>query len=227
MRLLLFDVDGTLLLTGGAGLRAMIRAGQALFGDDFSFDGVEVSGGLDPALFTEAALRFGVVEPQLYHERFRQLYLERLREELDLFGHEVNALPGVINLLNTLSLRHDVIIGLLTGNYRMAVPYKLAAAGIDSSLFRIAVCGDDAVDRRSMVALAMQQQRDCTEAPVNSRHVIIIGDTPRDIDCAHANGALCLAVATGRYSFTELKDAGADATVSNLINPEPLLAMIA
>jgi phosphoglycolate phosphatase len=226
MTLLLFDLDGTLLLTGGAGIRAMNRAGKGIFGDRFSFDGVEVSGGLDPLLFTEAALRFGVSDPARYHESFRRLYLRLLREELSAAPERVNALPGVLALLPELHLRADLTVGLLTGNYREATPYKLAAAGIELSVFKIAVFGDDARDRASMVALAMDQYSAVRSAPVDPRRVIIIGDTPRDIDCAHLNGARCLAVATGRYTYQELQAAGADLTVSDLTNPAPLLSMI-
>lgn len=227
MALLLFDLDGTLLLTGGAGMRAMNRAGKGLFGDRFSFDGVEVSGGLDPLLFIEAALRCGVRDPSAHHDSFKRLYLEMLREELRAAPEGVIPLPGVLNLLEMLRLREDQTVGLLTGNYRDSAPYKLSAAGIDQSLFQIAIFGDDAADRRSMVALAIARHEGAIAASIDRRQVIVIGDTPRDVDCAHANGALCLAVATGRYSVDELRNTGADATVADLTDPTRLFSLIA
>jgi phosphoglycolate phosphatase-like HAD superfamily hydrolase len=226
MALLLFDLDGTLLLTGGAGMRAMNRAGKVLFGDRFSFDGVEVSGGLDPQLFTEAAFRFGVRNPSAHHDSFRRLYLEMLREELAVAPERVAPLPGVLRLLDTLRSNANLTVGLLTGNYRDAAPHKLNAAGIDPLFFRIAVFGDDAVDRRAMVALAIARHEAAIAASIDRRQVIIIGDTPRDIDCAHANGALCLAVATGRYTVQELIDAGADATAEDLTDSTPLFSLL-
>ena len=231
MTLLLFDIDGTMLLTGGAGMRALNRAGKVLLGDAFSFDGVQPAGGLDPLLFREAAVRSGVDDPSPYQERFKRLYLEVLREELEAGARGVRALPGVLALLGglgRLALHQDLTLGLLTGNYREGALLKLAAAGIDSSLFTVSVCGDDAADRRAMVAVAKQQYSALAgrHRPPDSSKVIVIGDTPRDVDCAHSNGALCFAVATGPYSTRDLEAAGADVVVPDLTDPSPLLALM-
>ena len=128
--MLLFDLDGTLLLTGGAGSRALHRAGRAIFGERFSFDGVVISGGLDPLLYAEAASRSAIEDAHLHHERFHSLYLEALAEELEHGRDGVRVLPGIEALLGRLNGEAGITLGLVTGNYRRAAPLKLRAAGI-------------------------------------------------------------------------------------------------
>jgi phosphoglycolate phosphatase-like HAD superfamily hydrolase len=226
MTLLLFDLDGTLLWTSGAGMRAMTRAGKEVLGPGFSFDGIPVAGGLDPLLFGEAARRCGVDDPSRFEAQFKRLYVQALREELQAGAAGVWAFPGVLDLLNALAGLDDVTLGILTGNFREGAWLKLEAAGIDRGFFSLSVCGGDAGDRRAMVALALQRYRARTSAPPDPVLVVVIGDTPRDIDCAHANGAPCLAVATGNYSEQELEAAGADAVAPDLTDPAPLFTLI-
>ncbi len=173
--LLLFDLDGTLLLTGGAGLRAMKRTGIQLFGPGFSFDGVVVAGGLDPQIFAEAARASGISDPHIHQDTFRSLYLEVLAEELAPHSstphsrkapHPSEAqptkaypLPGIPALLDHLAQRDDLTVGLVTGNYRQAAPLKLQAAGIDPGRFEVTAFGDDAPDRTALVALAIDRHR--------------------------------------------------------------------
>jgi phosphoglycolate phosphatase-like HAD superfamily hydrolase len=226
MTLLLFDLDGTLLWTSGAGMRAMMRAGKQIVGADFSFAGIEIAGGLDPLLFAEAARRCGVEDPSALEGQFRRAYVQILSEELRAGAAGVWAFPGVLDLLDGLAGRDDVTPGLLTGNYREGARLKLQAAGIDSGIFSLSVCGGDAVDRRAMAALAKKLQGERTGIAPEAIRVVVVGDTPRDIDCAHANRAPCLAVATGNYSERELLAAGADAVVPDLTDPAPLFELM-
>ncbi len=216
MRTVLFDLDGTLMLTGGAGVRGMNRAGREVFGDHFTIDGVPLAGGLDPVIFREAASRCGIHDHAPRHDVFRDRYLATLAHELATHPEGTVCLPGVRALLDDMQQRNDVWIGMVTGNYRGAAPLKLRAGGIDPELFRIAAFGDEAPTRPDLVGLALQRHAAQTGRSADPREFVVVGDTPRDVDCAHAHDIPCLAVATGIHSVEELMDAGADAVVPNL-----------
>lgn len=228
--LLLFDIDGTILKTGGAGMRAMFRVGERLFGPDFSWDGIVASGHLDPLIFYEAAQRNGLVDHAHHHERFRDSYLAELEAELAARRHDVEAMPGVIEVIHDLKRRTDsvgdVLLGLVTGNYSAAVPIKLGAVGLDVRWFEVTAFGDEAADRPGLVRLAMDRYEAKMGHAADPARVIIIGDTPRDVTCAKAHGCKALCVATGSYTIAELIEAGADIAVDDLADPSPLLRMI-
>jgi phosphoglycolate phosphatase len=221
--LVLFDVDGTLLLTGGAGMRAMKAAAEELFGLSFRWDGIVVAGHLDPLIFAEAAVLNGLGGDPIHHARFRRRYLEVLPGELSRSGEAVRAMPGVHASLAQLRADGAATLGLLTGNYAEAIPIKLAAVDIEPAWFEVTAFGDEADSRPDLVAVAMAKQERRTGAPVDPRRVVIVGDTPRDVECAHAHGCFAFAVATGSYSAEALAAAGADRVVGDLGDPTPLL----
>lgn len=214
------------MLTGGAGVRGMNRAGRDLFGEHFSIDGVPIAGGLDPVIFRQAAERCGISHHADMHDQFRDRYLQTLTEELSATPHQTVCLPGVASLLTALAQRTEFVVGLVTGNYRAAAPIKLIAGGIEPSQFRVVAFGDEAATRPDMVALAMQRHSEITGRAPNPRDFVVVGDTPRDVECAHAHGIPCLAVATGVYSTAELAAAQADAVLPNLTDPGPLWALL-
>lgn len=223
--LLLFDIDGTLLTTAGAGMRAMNRAGQAIFGERFTFQGINAAGHLDTLMFHEAAKNFGLASPQDHQQRFRERYLTELQQELQACRDRVSAIPGVRATLERLHQRSrqqgDLRLGLVSGNYTQAVPIKLRAAGIDPAMFQVSGFADDGPDRSALVAVAIQRaNHQKAQAPA-----IIIGDTPRDVACAKANGCLAVGVATGPYSQDELRACGADRVLADLSDPSPLLEL--
>lgn len=224
--LVLFDVDGTLLLTQGAGMRAMKRAAADLFGDAFRFDGIVVAGHLDPLIFAEAAALNGLADPATHHDRFRSRYLETLRHELEIGRAGVRALPGVLACLGRLRESGAATLGLLTGNYTDAIPVKFAAVGIDPGWFEITAFAEEAPSRRDLVARALDKHRARSGRSVDARRVLVVGDTPRDVDCAHAHGCLAFAVATGGYDSAALAAAGADFVVESLADPDVLLSVI-
>jgi phosphoglycolate phosphatase-like HAD superfamily hydrolase len=225
--LLLFDIDGTMLLTGGTGMAAMAHVATQLFGDAFSWEGVNPAGHLDPLIFAEAAANNGLAPNDEHHRTFRDAYLRQLRVSLDANRDKVRCMPGIAQTLALLRQREDVVLGLVTGNYSDAVPIKLAAIAVDPQWFTITAFGDEAATRPAMVELALRRYADMFGEVIDPHRAIIIGDTPRDIDCAHAHGCRCLAVATGRFSLDELRRAGADVAVSDLADPSPLLALLA
>jgi phosphoglycolate phosphatase len=225
--LVLFDVDGTLMLSGGAGLRAMKAAAAELFGADFRWDGIVMSGHLDPLIFAEASALNGLADDPRHHESFRSRYLEGLRGELERNRAQVRIMPGIHEGISRLRAGGTVTLGLLTGNYGEVIPLKFAAIGLEPSWFEITAFGDEAPNRRDLAGLAIAKYSRSFGSPVEPKRVIVVGDTPRDIDCAHAHGCFAFAVATGAYDTTALAEAGADLVVGNLADPSPLLDTVA
>jgi len=194
--LVLFDVDGTLLLSSGAGLQSMAEAGKRLIGPDFSIAEVEFAGRLDPLIWADAAARNGVADPDAMHAPFREMYGQILADRFAR-ANTVQALPGVPELLDRLAGIQGVTLGLVTGNYPETGTMKLVAAGIEPQLFDVAAWGTDGRIRRDLPAAALRQYRTRLGRPIEPGRVIVVGDTPHDIDCAHACGCRAVAVATG------------------------------
>lgn len=226
MKLLLFDLDGTILLTGGAGLRGMEQAGVQVFGERFSLERITTSGGLDPLIYAEALRLAGIEDGDGHHELFRDTYMRQLEANLATAGDRVHLLPGIEPLLGELRRHERAVLGLVTGNYTTAVPIKLRAVGVDPAWFEVTAFGDEASDRPGMVRLAIERHHERFGGRLEGRDVIIIGDTPNDVNCAHANGCLCLGVATGMYSEEDLRRAGADVVVPDLSDPRQLYEMM-
>ena len=214
-KVVLFDVDGTLVLTGGAGGRAMTRAFQDLFSVSDAFQHIPFPGRTDARILSDAlaAHRIPTDAPAL--ASFRERYLEHLRAELAKPGPRKGVMPGVRSLLAALALRSDVVVALLTGNYEDGARMKLEYF----DLWRYFVCGafgDEMQDRNSLfpVALARIEARDGPLVPASA--AVVVGDTPLDVACAAASGARSLAVATGSYPADELRRAGADLVFDDL-----------
>jgi phosphoglycolate phosphatase-like HAD superfamily hydrolase len=226
--LLLWDIDGTLLLTDGAGMRGMARAGRKLYGDSFRWDGVRASGRLDPVIFEDALTRNGLSATEDGHRRFHDTYIVELEAELE--GKAARTMPGIKEAIATLlersASRQDVVQGLVTGNYARAAPLKLRACGLDPAWFEINAFGDEGKTRPDLVALAMQRCADRYGRAPDPRDVIVIGDTPFDVDCARAHGCVAFAVATGIHSLDELRATRPDVLVKDLSDPTPLFALL-
>lgn len=233
MALLLFDIDGT-LLAGGLGHPAMTRAGRRLFGTGFSLDGVALSGRLDRQIYRDLhALGARLTPPDgapapdatAAWPAFRRAYLEELAREAQVAG-AARALPGVMALLDALRPRSDLTLGLLTGNLRAAAPLKLRAAGIDPGWFPVGAFGDEADERADLVPLARERHRLHSGRDEAPERVLVIGDTPNDVACAHAHGCRAVAVATGRYARAELAPCDPDLLLDDLTDPAALLALL-
>jgi len=215
MRLVLFDIDGTLLRAQGVGARAMERAGRRLLGPAFTLDGIDFGGALDPWIFRQAVQRLGHDDASNLHGPFRESYLVELALELERGERRPVILPGVPAALAALRDDPTAMLGLVTGNYASAVPLKLRAVGIDPQQFVIGAFGDDAPTRPDLVRLAMEQWRARGVDP-DPRRVVVIGDTPRDIDCAKKNGCRSIAVATGWHTVEQLEANGPDVVLRDL-----------
>ena len=220
---ILFDIDGTLLYSGGAGSLTMRRAFHELYGIEDGFRRVEFSGRTDWAILRDAMREHAVLRNGAGFEgemtRFQETYYRLLEGTL----HEVEgglALPGVSELLAALSARDGARIGLATGNFRTAAFMKLRHFGLDGLLAEGGF-GDDAEDRGELVGVAIERVADGAPGPV-----WVVGDTPLDIGAAHANEARALAVATGTNSIEQLRAAGADLALEDLSDTEAVVAAL-
>ena len=224
-RIILFDVDMTLLYSGGAGSLAMRRAFEQLYGIEDGFRRVEFSGRTDWAIVRMAMQQHNLLDGRDFLaelRRFQDAYYELLKETL----HEADGgrvMPGVPELLDALSERDEARLGLATGNFRRAAFMKLRHFGLDGHLHE-GCFGDDAEDRGELVGVAIRRVAD--GARVDSASVWVIGDTPLDVNAAHANGARALAVATGPLSADELRAAGADLALDDLSDTDAVLAAL-
>jgi phosphoglycolate phosphatase len=223
-KLLLFDIDGTILLSGGAGAKAMLAAGQKLFGDSFSFD-LDTSGKLDTQIYKELAKLNPTLDMEHRHDDFRDAYLKLLEFNLT-WESKAFLMPGIMVLLEDLRKRNHITLGLLTGNYGPAAKLKLKAVDIQHDWFSITAFGDEGITRPDLVALAMKRYEKLKGEKLRPQEVVVIGDTPKDVACAQAHGCVAFAVATGRWSVKQLQAARADIVVDNLADASRLLELL-
>jgi len=194
----------------------MVEAARRIHGAEITLDGVEFAGRLDHQIWAELARLNGILDHGSRQKEFRALYVELLRELLDS-GPMAYPLPGVVDLITTLQSEPGFTLGILTGNFADSGRLKIKAAGIDLSRFPISVWADDGRERRDLPRVAIERYREVTGQSIEPRRVVIVGDTPHDIDCAHANRCLALAVATGpTHSLAELQACGPDWAVQSL-----------
>ena len=219
LTVLLFDVDHTLLAAGGAGFRAMDRAFLELYGVDHATRGIVPDGKTDPMLFSEALVRCrlapaGAPPPPGLVTRYEGLFPE------EMTAPPATLMPGVSELLDALAGRDDVALGLLTGNLETTAKIKLATFGLDRH-FAFGAYGSDHADRLELPPIAVERAERLTGRRIGlGPHVVVVGDTPRDVDCARASGATAVGVATGRSSVRQLLDAGAHAALQDLSDTE-------
>lgn len=217
MKLVLFDIDGTILWTDGAGRRALHRALTEVFGtvgpEDYWFDGKT-----DPQIVRELMQLAGIPEAEVERRLPEALarYLEQLRAELHDPAHEARLLPGIAPLLESLEASGDVVLGLLTGNIAEGARAKLARVGIDFDRFTVGAFGSDHWVRPELPAIAQRRCLEVHALEVPGEDVIVIGDTPADLTCGRSIGARAIGVATGRYAVEELRRYAPHAVFSDL-----------
>ncbi len=241
-KLILFDIDGTLIRTGGAGVRAMTRAFEQTCGVSDALKRVEVAGRTDRLIMTDALALLGrPLDDDLLH-RFRDLYCRFLREELrqmpshagardtavngpsDARGVQ-GALPGVRVLLEELELRDDVHVALLTGNFRSSAEIKLTHYDL-WRYFPWGAFADDALDRPDLLPVALTRYHAHTARAIDPADVIIVGDTPHDVTCARQGGAKVVAVATGNFDRAALSQHEPDVVFEDLRDTSAFLWLI-
>lgn len=224
--LVLFDIDGTLLLSGRAGLRAMTRAFQQAFGITDAFKGESFGGRTDSYLVSKALTAAGLPDTGEHHHHFRETYLPLLAEEIKHPGQGHKGLmPGALELLDALQEYDHLHLALLTGNYREAAEIKLRHFEI-WDFFEWGAFSDDHHDRNALVPIA-KTRAETYDIPAEAiERVIVIGDTPHDIECARVAGAKSIAVATGGYTMEQLREAGADEVLKDLTDTEQVISLL-
>jgi phosphoglycolate phosphatase-like HAD superfamily hydrolase len=197
MKLVLFDIDGTLVDCGGQARLAFADALTHVMGTTGGLDGYDFSGKLDPRIVIDLLVGMGF-SPEDARARMpvvREAYLERLDRSLD--AARMRLLPGVGDLLDSLMARDDVALGLLTGNWERGGRVKIGRFGLNR-YFAFGSFGDDALDRNDLPPIALRRAGARHGREFNARDALIIGDSVLDIACAKAHGIRCLAVATGK-----------------------------
>jgi phosphoglycolate phosphatase-like HAD superfamily hydrolase len=224
--LVLFDIDGTLLLSGRAGLRAMTRAFHDTFGITEVFKGESFGGRTDSYLVSKALVSAGLPDTPESHHRFRDNYLPLLAEEIQHPGEGHKGLmPGARELLEALEQFDHVHLALLTGNYREAAEIKLRYFEL-WDFFEWGAFSDDHHDRNQLVPIA-KSRAETYDIPLAAiERAIVIGDTPHDIECARVAGATSIAVATGGFTVEQLREAGADEVLQDLSDTERVVALL-
>jgi phosphoglycolate phosphatase-like HAD superfamily hydrolase len=224
--LILFDIDGTLVLTGGAGGRAMSLAFEEVFAVANAFQGMPMAGRTDAWILSDAAAKHGIPPDASGFARFREAYVRHLAIELEKPGVARKGLmPGVRELLDALTPRDDVYLALLTGNYEAGARIKLEYFDL-WKYFACGAFGDDAPHRNVLVPKALTTVEAGGGPSFAPADAIVVGDTPLDVDCAVHVGARSLAVATGSHSVEELRAAGADAVLQDLSDTDEVLGII-
>jgi phosphoglycolate phosphatase-like HAD superfamily hydrolase len=222
-KVVLFDIDGTLVLTGGAGMRAMTRAFEELYAVQDAFNGIPMPGRTDAGILAQAAAVHGIAPLTL--DAFHDVYLGHLRRELYEPGPRKGVMPGIRPLLDALAGDTRGYLALLTGNFEQAAQAKLEYF----DLWRYFPCGafGDAVhERNPLLAAALSRVHQLCGRRADPADVIVIGDTPLDVQCAAAGGARSIAVATGGSGVDALTHAGADVVFRDLTDTKAVLAAI-
>jgi phosphoglycolate phosphatase len=215
LKLLLFDIDGTLVDCGGQPKPLFGEALEEIYGARGDIRGYDFSGKTDPRIVVDLMSAAGVPEPVI-HQRLPELrdaYLARLEERLEPEG--VRILPGVVELLTTLAEREDVVLALLTGNWERGAGIKLGSVGL-RRFFAFGSFGDGQTDRRDLPPVAWARAVEHCGRSFQPEETWIVGDSLLDVDCARAHGIPCFAVATGRTAATALAAAGAQQVVADL-----------
>ncbi len=228
MKLVLFDIDGTILLTAGAGRRAITTAIREELGDGAPVREIRFDGKTDPQIVAELfqASGQGPVLPADRVAAICRRYVELLADELQRPTTRTTLMPGILELLDRLEREDEVMLGLLTGNIEAGARLKLQAAGIDPNRFRVGAYGSDAAQRAELPPIAVRRATRLLGRAPSGSEVVIIGDTPADISCGQCIDARAVAVATGGYSLAELRACRPFAAFEDLQDTDQVVSSI-
>jgi phosphoglycolate phosphatase len=220
-RLLLFDIDGTLITSGGAGEAALKDAMRSRFGVEEDLAGIILAGATDARIARELLEKHGIAVSPENVAALLDAYLGHLSDRIG--RHDGKLLPGIVPLLNVLSKREDAVLALLTGNVSRGAEIKLTHYGV-WDFFEFGAFADDHHDRNELgkFARARALERHGEEFP--PARIYVIGDTPKDIECGRAIGACTVAIATGHYSAAQLKDHAPDFLFEDLSDTDRVVS---
>ncbi len=222
--LLLFDIDGT-LIRGGPAKEAFHEGLMAAYGTVGDIDGVAFSGKTDRQIARELLRGAGLTDAAIDAglSTLIETYLSGL--EARLTQEPVTVLPGVLDLIDHLAGRPDVALGLVTGNVEGGARLKLGADGLDTH-FVIGGYGSDSEHRNDLPGIALERARETWDVDFATENIVVIGDTPADVECGKAHGLKTMAVATGSFSLEVLYETGADHTVPDFSAVDQIVARL-
>lgn len=223
-RLLLFDIDGTLISTEGAARRAFMRALRDVYGTAGPIDNHPFNGKTDPQIAREllsaAGLAHDVIDARL--TVLWDAYLGGLEQEMQAADYRTRVYPGVRELLAELHRMDDVVLALLTGNVSRGADLKLGSAGL-RHYFAFGAFGSDCEQRNGLPQVAVERARQATGRSFTGADVVVIGDTPHDVTCGAELGVFTVAVTTGGHSREELLEVGADVVFADFSDTAAVL----
>lgn len=226
MKLLLFDIDGTLIRSQGAGRETLAYALEQVFGCTGPLADYHMSGKTDPRIVMDLMTAVGFSADEIT-TKLSQVYEHMAAKGREIFPHrDMHACPGVPEILAALSAYENVVLGLLTGNAQLTAPMKLNAAGIDPAQFKVGVYGSDALDRNLLPAIGIERANQLTRHEFSGYNTVIIGDTPADILCARAGKVTAVAVASGWHSAATLAKYQPDHLFENLTDTQTVLEVL-
>ena len=220
---ILFDIDGTLVSLDGAGSRSLNRAMEDLLEVKNGFREVSFAGKTDLQIIREGLGALGLADRDDLMHSLLDRYLVHLRTEVSTGrGHVKN---GVRELLPALQDLEGIYLGLLTGNAETGARLKLKPFGLNR-YFPVGAFGSDSEDRNLLLPIAVQRLQELGSVSVSHDRCVVVGDTPKDVECAHVHGASAIAVATGTYPLKELEKTDAELVIADLSNTEKIVDWI-
>ncbi len=219
----LFDIDGTLVSLDGAGSRSLNRAMEELLQVTDGFRDIDFAGKTDLQIIREGLGTLGLAGRDDLMHSLLDRYLVHLRAEVSTGRGHVKI--GVKELLNALQDLEGIYLGLLTGNAETGARLKLKPFGLNR-YFPVGAFGSDSEDRNLLLPIAVKRLQEAGSASVSYEHCVVIGDTPKDVECAHVHGAASIAVATGTYPLKELEKTDAELVIADLSGTEKIVDWI-
>lgn len=223
MKLLLFDIDGTLMSAGGAGTRSLNKAFEKVLGIKDAFKNFEMAGKTDILIVKEGLKRWNIEPNASLIVELIENYLAFLRIEIN--NNSKHLKPGVLEFIQLNREKFNYPMGLLTGNLERGARIKLEPFDLNT-FFPFGAFGSDHEDRNHLLPIAIDRFFFKFQRKIEFHQCIVIGDTPRDVACAKPYGARVVAVATGPYSKTDLEKTDADVVVENLLEINKLMPLL-